>query len=85
MPNKYNSLLLPKPGVHPLRWLPGQHDHDEVGWSHRLFLLSFTLRAGIHTGSGPSPGEIQANPLSRVTNVPGDQALVNGSATKSQA
>ena len=65
--------------MHPLRWLPGQHDHDEVGWSHWLFLLSLTLRAGLHTGPGPSPGEIQANPLSRVINFPDDQAFVSRS------
>ena len=57
----------------------GKHNHDEGVWSHWLFLLSFTLRAGIHTGSRPSPGKIQADPLPHVINFPGDQAFVSGS------
>ena len=51
----------------------------QVAWSHWLFLLGFTLQAGIHTGSRLSPREIQANPLPHVINFPGDQALINGS------
>ena len=49
---------------------------SRVDW---LFLLRFTLWAGIHTGSRPSPGEIQANPLCHVNNFPGDQAFVSRS------
>ena len=59
------------------------NSHDQVAWSHRLFLLGFTLPAGIHTGSRASPGEIQANALPYVINFPGD-SIVSGSATKSQ-
>ena len=55
------------------------NNHDQVAWSHLFFLLGFTLQAGIHTGSRPSPGEMQANPLSHVINFPGDQAFVSGS------
>lgn len=44
-----------------------------------MFSARFTLRAGIHTGSRPSSGEIQADPLPHVINFPGDQAFVGGS------
>ena len=55
------------------------NNHDPVAWSHLFFLLGFTLQAGIHTGSRPSSGEIQADPLPHVINFPGDQAFVSGS------
>ena len=79
MPNKYNCLLLPNQGHTHCDGYQGKHNHDETVWSHWLFPLSFTLPAVIHTGSGLSPGEIQANSLSHVINFPSDQAFVSGS------